>query len=209
MNWLLAVQLPVPGLSMGRIPMSSEKANTVHDLQSAIQSVRLEQARQDDALEDLREAERTRLTMLEEALAGVFDDVPESHRDLALSILPGDPPRFWVDATAYVVMARDKRTYRFVKDTRLGRTVLYEGEDVEGAADAVTRYVAERIVEKQRASEESWVIQHNRSQHKTRKRQAEPEPPRPASVLLNFLVFALGMVAGAGLLLAYAWTVIE
>lgn len=189
--------------------MSAEKANTVHDLQSAIQSVRLEQARQDDALEDLREAERTRLTMLEEALAGVFDDVPESHRDLALSILPGDPPRFWVDATAYVAMARDKRTYRFVKDTRLGRTVLFEGEDVNSAADAVTRYVAERIVERQRASEESWVIQHNRSQRKSPRNRIDSEPPRPRSVLLNFVVFALGMIAGAALLLAYAWTVIE
>ena len=119
--------------------MSSEKKSAVHDLQSAIQYARLEQARQDDAVVELREAEQTRLCLLEEALEGVFEDVPESHRDLALAILPGDPPRFWVDATSYVVMARDKRTYRFVKDTRLGRTILHEGVDVEPVADAVTR----------------------------------------------------------------------
>jgi hypothetical protein len=189
--------------------MSSEKSGAVHDLQAAIQSARLEQARQDDAVVELREAEKTRLCLLEEALQGVFDDVPESHRDLALAILPGDPPRFWVDATSYVVMARDKRTYRFVKDTRLGRTVLHEGEDVEPAADAVTRYVAERIVERQRASEESWVIQHNRSQRKARPANYEPEPPTGPSVLLNFVVFGFGMLAGAALLLAYAWFIIE
>ena len=189
--------------------MSSEKKSAVHDLQSAIQYARLEQARQDDAVVELREAEQTRLCLLEEALEGVFEDVPESHRDLALAILPGDPPRFWVDATSYVVMARDKRTYRFVKDTRLGRTILHEGVDVEPVADAVTRYVAERIVERQRASEESWVIQHNRSRRKARPANVEPEPPGHTPVLLSFLVFGLGMLAGAALLLAYAWFIID
>lgn len=189
--------------------MSSDKGNIVHDLQSAIQSARLEQAGQDDAAAELREAERTRLSMLEEALDGVFTDVPESHRDLALAILPGDPPRYWVDSTSFVVMARDKRTYRFVKDTRLGRTVLHEGEDVEPVADAVTRYVAERIVERQRAAEESWVIQHNRSLRKSRAPASGDEPPAGSSVFLNFVVFGIGMVAGAALLLAYAWFVIE
>ena len=106
--------------------MSNEKA-TVRDLQAAIQTARLEQAQRDDAVAELREEERVRLTMLEEELAGVFNDLPENQRDFALAILPGEPPRFWVDATSHVAMARDKRTYRFVKDTRIGRTLIHEG----------------------------------------------------------------------------------
>jgi len=185
--------------------MSNEKA-TVHDLQSAIQSARLEQAQRDDAVAELQEEERVRLSMLEEALEGVFSDIPESHRDLALAVLPADPPRYWVDATSHVVMARDKRTYRFVKDTRLGRTLLHEGQDVEAVADAVTRYVAERIVERQRAAEESWVMQHNRSVLGSRSPDAGAGQ-KP--VLLTFAVFGFGMLAGAALLLTYAWFVIR
>ncbi|HMB48135.1 MAG TPA: hypothetical protein VKN63_07655, partial [Afifellaceae bacterium] len=79
----------------------------------------------------------------------------------------------------------------------------------EPVADAVTRYVAERIVERQRAAEESWVIQHNRSLRKSRAPASGDEPPAGSSVFLNFVVFGIGMVAGAALLLAYAWFVIE
>lgn len=185
--------------------MSNEKA-TVHDLQAAIQSVRLEQAQRDDAGAELQEQERARLFMLEEALEGVFNDIPEDQRDLALAVLPGDPPRFWVDATSHVVMARDKRTYRFVKDTRVGRTILHEGTDVDVIADAITRYVAERIVDRQRAVEENWAIAHNRQN-----RNAKPADPgreqRP--VLLSFVLFGFGMLAGAALLLTYAWFVVR
>lgn len=181
--------------------MNIENKATVQDLQSVIQDVRLDHARRDDAIVELQEEERLRLSALEEALEGVFNDIPQDQKNLALAILPGYPPRFWVDATSYVVMARDKRTYQFVKDTRLGRTLIHEGAEVEPVADAVTRYVAERIVERQRASEESWVIEHNRQ----KRRSVIPEPVRRSSLLLGFVVFGLGMIAGAALLLAYAW----
>jgi hypothetical protein len=60
-------------------------------------------------------------------------------------------PRLWIDVIAYVVMARDKRTYRFLQDTRFGRKVLLESAQVEDIVDAVTRYVAGRLVERERA----------------------------------------------------------
>ena len=149
------------------IAMSNEKA-TVHDLQAAIQTARLEQAQRDDAVAELQEEERVRLSMLEDELVGVIDELPESQRDISLAVLPGDPPRFWVDSTSHVAMARDKRTYRFVKDTKIGRTLLHEGTDVGAVADAVTRYVAERIVERQRAVEENWAMSHNRQIRRSR-----------------------------------------
>src|SRR5215203_68987 len=55
------------------------------------------------------------------------------------------------------MMGRDRRTYQFVKDTRLGRTVLAENAGVEAIADAVTRYVAERIVEREQTVEADWL----------------------------------------------------
>jgi hypothetical protein len=48
-------------------------------------------------------------------------------------------------------MARDKRTYRFLQDTRFGRKVLAESPEIAEIAEAVTRYVARRMIERERA----------------------------------------------------------
>jgi hypothetical protein len=63
----------------------------------------------------------------------------------------GDIPRLWVDVIAHVEMGRDKRQYRFVQDTRYGRAVLAESYEVPALADAIKRYVARRLVERERA----------------------------------------------------------
>ena len=62
----------------------------------------------------------------------------------------GRSRRLWIDAVSHVTMGRDRRTYRFLRDTRLGRVVLAESHEIRPVADQVTRYVAERIVERQR-----------------------------------------------------------
>ena len=89
-----------------------------------------------------------------------------------MNLFPEIAPRFWVDATSFVMMGRDRRTYQFVKDTRLGRTVPAENAGVEPIADAVTRYVAERIVEREQAVEADWL---NRA---IRGERAEAQPAR-------------------------------
>ena len=63
----------------------------------------------------------------------------------------GDMPRLWIDVVAHVEMGRDKRQYRFVQDTRYGRAVLAESYEVPAMADAIKRYVARRLVERERA----------------------------------------------------------
>src|SRR5665647_734680 len=63
----------------------------------------------------------------------------------------GDVPWLWIDAIAHIEMGRDKRQYRFVQDTRYGRTVLAESYEVSEMVHAVTRYVARRLVERERA----------------------------------------------------------
>ena len=51
-------------------------------------------------------------------------------------------------------MGRDKRQYRFVQDTRYGRAVLAESYEVPAMVEAITRYVARRLVERERALSE-------------------------------------------------------
>ena len=66
----------------------------------------------------------------------------------------GDTPRLWIDAVAHVAMGRDKRIYRFLHDTRFGRHVLAESHDIPDIVQAVTGYVARRLIERERALDE-------------------------------------------------------
>ena len=58
--------------------------------------------------------------------------------------------------------ARDKRRYRFVQDTRYGRKVLAESNDIAEIVEAVTHYVAARIIERERALAEDEGPLHAR-----------------------------------------------
>ena len=42
----------------------------------------------------------------------------------------GETPRLWIDALAHVAMGRDKRLYRFLHDSRMGRRVLAESYEI-------------------------------------------------------------------------------
>ncbi len=129
----------------------------VHRLHEAVRRVKLAEAERMDAVTELRQAEIARLELLRDALAGVIAELPDDDDRFELAILPGDPPRLWVDVTGHVVMARDRQTYRFVNDTRLGRVVLAETDDVNRVADAVTTYIAERLVEREKAFAADYV----------------------------------------------------
>lgn len=124
-----------------------------HRLSDAIRDVRNAAADREDVVVDLREAQRMRLELLAAELAPVFADVPADNEWFDFAISSGLQPRLWIDAVSHVSMGRDRRTFRFLRDTRLGRVVLAESTDIRPVADQVTRYVAERIVERQRMME--------------------------------------------------------
>src|ERR1700682_5684534 len=98
---------------------------------------------------DLRDAEVARLEILNEALDPLFAQIPERVDLFDRGISQGDSPRLWIDVVAHVVMGRDKRIYRFVQDTRFGRIVIAESHDVTAIVDAVTDYVARRMIERE------------------------------------------------------------
>jgi hypothetical protein len=122
-------------------------------LSDAIRDVKNAFADRDDVVVDMREAHRMRLDLLAAELAPVFADVPADMDNFDFVVSSGLQPRLWIDAVSHVAMGRDRRTYRFLKDTRIGRVVLAESTDMKPVADSVTRYVAERIVERQRMME--------------------------------------------------------
>jgi hypothetical protein len=107
----------------------------------------------------------------------------------ASRVSQGDTPRLWIDVVAHVVMGRDKRMYRFVQDTRFGRIVLAESHDVPVIVEAVTDYVARRMIEREHA----MVV------------MPEPKPPvaekprrsRVWTFIFGFILGALALFAAA------------
>ena len=120
-------------------------------LKEAVRDARIEAAERSGVVVDLRDAELARLELLEDALTPLFKEIPANVELFDTGISQGDTPRLWIDVIAHVEMGRDKRQYRFVQDTRYGRAVLAESYQVPEIAHAVTRYVARRMVERERA----------------------------------------------------------
>ena len=86
--------------------------------------------------------------------------------------------------------ARDKRRYRFVQDTRFGRKVLAESNDIAEIVEAITHYVAARIIERERALAEDEGPLHarlHRRLHGSRRR----------SRWRMFRAFVFGLIAAA------------
>jgi hypothetical protein len=157
-------------------------------LRDALRRARIEAADRTGVVVDLRDAEVARLEILNEALDPLFAQVPEQIDMFDRGLSQGETPRLWIDAVAHVLMGRDKRIYRFVQDTRFGRTVLAESHDVSTIVDAVTNYVARRMVERERAlAATPGPVQ-------------KPEK-RPRS---RVWTFSLGFVLGAAALFAFA-----
>jgi hypothetical protein len=123
-------------------------------LKEAVNQARIEAAERTSVVVDLRDAEWARLQILNDALDPLFAEIPPDVDLFDRGLTRGETPRLWIDAVAHVAMGRDKRAYRFLHDTRIGRQVLAESHEVKDIVEAVTIYVARRIVERQRALDE-------------------------------------------------------
>jgi hypothetical protein len=152
-------------------------------LRDALRLARIEAADRTGVVVDLRDAEVARLEILSEALDPLFAQIPEQVDLFDRGISQGDTPRLWIDVVAHVLMGRDKRIYRFVQDTRFGRIVIAESHDVASVVDAVTDYVARRMIEREHALVATAVAE-----------PAAVEPPRRRG---RFWPFVLGVVVGA------------
>jgi hypothetical protein len=120
-------------------------------LKVAVRQARIEVAERTSVVVDLRDAEVARLEILNDALDPMFAEIPREVDLFDRGISRGDTPRLWLDAVAHVMMGRDKRVYRLVQDTSYGRRVLEESSEVAPMVEAVTTYVARRLVERERS----------------------------------------------------------
>ena len=192
-------------------PTDNGNAGNARRLSDAIRRVRTAEAERSDVVVELRDADRARLELLSDELKSIFAEVPEDNETFLFTIAEGTPPRLWIDMTAFIAMGRDRRTYRFLKDTRLGRTVILETTDLTDMADCVTNYVAERIIERERSIEGDWLIKRVMREERPPKKSARQiiaaASSSPDTGNLGWVVaaFLLGILIGAMVLLGWAW----
>jgi len=122
----------------------------VPPLKAAVRRARVENAEQSEALDIVHGAEIARLEFLHDALAPVLDEIPDAVDIFDVSLATGSHPRLFIDMIAFVEMGRDKRLYRFLQDTRHGRIVVAEHEKISVIVEAITTYIARRLVEREK-----------------------------------------------------------
>lgn len=174
----------------------------VRTLRDAIRKVQLGEVERSDVVVELQDTEKARLDILADEMKDVFKEIPEDDDQFTLQIVAGSTPRFWIDVTSHVVVAGDRKTYRFVKDTRLGRVVVLETAEVDDMADCLTEYIAERILEREKALEGDWLNNRLRQVAVEGLDGKAARSPSWGPMLIAFLIGALVGVAG---LIAYAW----
>lgn len=182
-----------------------KKSEPARSLARAVRDVRVGDIEQNGVIVELGDTERARLEMLEEALGDVSKELPDDLDMLTLQIVPGRKPRFWIDIVSFVEMARDKRSYRFVKDTRLGRVIVAEGADVDAMADSVTRYLAERVVEREKALESDHLLKKMADAAQPAQVEDVKADTKDAGRSGSIWWFLLGILVGAIGLVVYAW----
>lgn len=178
-------------------------AENVRRLSSVIRDMKNAAADREDVVVEMREASHTRLELLAQELQPVFADVPKDDPRFDLVISNGEQPRLWIDAVAHVVMGRDRRTYRFLCDTRLGRQVLAESADMKPVADQITRYIAERMVERQRRIEGDIEVLPRGQADEEQKPDNAARRSGWKGFFQGLLLVVLGGFVGAGTVFAF------
>ncbi len=181
------------GRRTGKI-VDDVRPDSPRPLRDALREARIEAAERTGVVVDLRDAETARLEIVNEALDPVFAEIPDGIELFDRGISRGDTPRLWIDAIAHIAMGRDKRIYRFVQDSRFGRQVLAESADSREIVAAVTKYLARRMIDRERA-----LAGEDR---------ADPRRAAPAHAGRYgrmVFAFAIGIVVGIAALFAAAW----
>ncbi len=171
------------------------KAGEPGRLKEALRQARIDSAERTGVVVDLHDAEVARLEILNEALDSLFEEIPADVDLFDRGVTRGETPRLWIDVIAHVSMGRDKRVYRFVQDTRYGRKVLAESVNIPDLVEAVTKYVAQRLVERERALSDSGTAAADFMREASLRRRSRRR-------VLG--AFVLGLLAGIAILIAAA-----
>lgn len=203
--------------------MSEKKDNAQNNnrLSDIVRKARVSSAERQDVVVDMKEADKARLELLAEKLEPIFDDVDKEDDRFDFNISSGAQPRIWIDSVAHVHMGRDRRTYRFVRDSRLGRVVLIESGDADEVYSYVTNYIAGRVIEREKLLEgdmeafkdyyarmtnenlDAAISTSNDNKNDDEKLVAETREPSSSAFVIGTTWFILGGLLGLALTFNY------
>lgn len=182
-------------------PESKPDESHPQPLREALRQARIESAERTGTVVDLRDAELARLELLNDALDPLYAEIPEHAELFDRGISRGDPPRLWIDPVAHVHMGRDKRSYRLVQDSRYGRKLLAESTEIDDLVGAITKYVARRMLERERAlAADERLGSLDPANDARLRRQRRWRAVR---------AFAFGVLTGIAALFAAAWWLLQ
>ena len=156
--------------------VGSHAPAAVQTLKQAMRRARVDNAERSGVVADLRAAQLGRLELLQEALKPLMAQIPADVDVFDVGVMPGATPRLFVDMIGFIELGRDARIYRFFQDARHGRMLLAETADLETMVEAVTDYVARRLLERDKALAADTLIGET---------PARPAAPRSASSIVR------------------------
>jgi hypothetical protein len=120
------------------------------NLADAVRRAREVEAAHFDAIRGFVDSKSLRLQVLKLDIEGLIKQDPDAPKMFNLALLPGEPPRLWVDLVTSVVMEPDARTYRLQQDLEWGREILLETLKREEIIKFLRVYLAHRLVQRER-----------------------------------------------------------
>ena len=126
------------------------KRDSEDGLGQALREARLAEAAHFEAALDLRDAKSIRLQLLKDDLMPVVRANATAAELFDLALVPGEPPKLWIDLISFVVMEPGHRTYRLVQDRHDGREILHESADRKDMSGFIRRHMAHRLVARER-----------------------------------------------------------
>jgi hypothetical protein len=190
------------------IQKDQKHADNVRHLIVSMRKTRLNMADRTGIVVDLRDAQLARLEALSEALEPLY--AAFSHEtDLFERVLrPSKAPKLWVDVVAYVRMAPDhKRLYQLVLDRPSGEKVLAQGLHLDDMVQAVQRYLARRLVQRDFLLRQDPFLETLR-----KKEDGAPLPMRVKASYRGQPLFAFSLAFGfgaafAGMCASFLWVI--
>ncbi len=119
-------------------------------LAGALREARQAEAAHFEASLELRDSKSLRLQLLKDDLLPLVEASPDAREVFDLALVPGEPPKLWIDLISFVVMDPDPRTYRFLQHRQDRREILFETADRELMAAAIRRHMAHLLVARER-----------------------------------------------------------
>jgi len=170
-------RVETPDAASSRGPASEPR---VASLAAALRRARHDNASRSEALSDVRSSEIVRLEVLRDAIEPVLEQLPDDCDLFDVAISPSERPRLFIDQLGFIEIGRDGRAYRFLQDTRHGRIQVCENEKAEVMVEAVTAYVAHRLIEREKALASDFASGATAAEAaRAAAKAAERHPPSP------------------------------